>query len=80
MSHGLDTPITHVYRGHKLVVKFDWERPNDDSPVAAHVLEESGVQGLANAVAQLQGPWTDYPSALAEAMEVAERWINSQLP
>lgn len=80
MSHGLDTPIAHEYRGQKLVLKFDWGRPNDDSPVAAHVLEESGIQGLANTVAQLRGPWPDYPSALAEAMKVAERWIDSQLP
>jgi hypothetical protein len=80
MSHSLDAPITHEYRGHKLVVKFDWEKPNDDSPAAAHVLEEGGIPGLADTVAELPGPWPDYQSALAEAMAVAERWIDSQLP
>jgi len=80
MSHGLDVPITHEYRGRKLVVKFDWDRPNDTSPTAARVLAESGIHGLANNVAELPGPWPDYPSALAEAMAAAERWIDSQLP
>lgn len=80
MSHGLDVPITHEYRGHKLVVKFDWDRPNDQSPTAAHVLAESGVHGLADTVADLQGPWRDYPSALAEAIAAAECWIDGQLP
>lgn len=80
MPHGLDVPITHEYRGHNLVVKFDWNRPNDPSPTAAHVLAESGVQGLADTVAELPGPWPDYPCALADAMAAAERWIDSQLP
>lgn len=79
MSHSLDVPIVHEYRGHKLVVKFDWDRPNDPSPTAAHVLAESEGRGLADTVAELPGPWPDYPSALAEAMAAAECWIDSQL-
>ncbi len=41
MSHGVDVPIIHEYRGHKLVVKFDWDRPNDQSPTAAHATARS---------------------------------------
>jgi hypothetical protein len=56
MSHGWDAPITLEYRGHKLVVKFDWEKPNNDSPVAAQVIEEGRIPGLAHSVADL--PWS----------------------
>ncbi|AZF05662.1 hypothetical protein [Pseudomonas sp. R5-89-07] len=80
MSHNLDTPIPHEYRGHKVVLKFEWTRPNDDSPASAHILEDGAVKGLAEKVAELHGPWADYPSALSDAIEVAERWIDSQLP
>ena len=80
MSHNLDTPLVHEYRGHQLFVKFGWDKPNDESPMTAHILENSAVDGLANTVADLSGPWADYHSALAEAMAAAERWIDSQLP
>ena len=80
MSHSLDRPITHEYRGHQLFVKFDWGRPNDETPVAAHVVESSEIPGFANTVADLSGPWPDYQAALAEAVATAERWIDSQLP
>lgn len=80
MSHSSDSPIIHEYRGHQLVLKFDWEKPNDQSPAAAHILKSSDVPGFANTVADLHGPWTDYQSAIAEAMALAERWIDSQMP
>ncbi|CAI8791806.1 HicB family protein [Pseudomonas jessenii] len=80
MSHNLDAPIVHEYRGHLLFIKFDWAKPNDDSPFAAHILQSSEVAGLANTVADLPGPWTDYQTALAEGMAAAERWVDSQLP
>lgn len=79
MSHSLDMPITHEYCGHHVVVKFTWDKPNDDSPVVAHVLTYCDVPGLASEVAELRGPWASYHSALAEAMSVGERWIDSQL-
>ncbi|OOH81310.1 hypothetical protein BOW65_09520 [Pseudomonas koreensis] len=80
MSHSLDRPIAHEYRGHELFIKFDWDKPNDEVPVSAHVVEASEVPGFANTVADLPGPWEDYPSALADAMATAERWVDSQLP
>lgn len=80
MSHSLDRPIAHEYRGHEVIIKFDWDKPNDDAPVAAHVIEASEVSGFANTVADLSGPWKDYQSALAEALATAERWVDSQLP
>ena len=80
MSHNLEAPVVHKYRGYQLFVKFDWDKPNDESPVAAHILEHGAVDGLANTVADLAGPWIDYHSALAEAMATAERWVDSQFP
>lgn len=80
MPHSHNKPITHDYRGHRLFVKFDWNRPNDETPVAAHVVESSEIPGFANTVADLPGPWPDYQAALAEAVAAAERWIDSQLP
>ncbi|MFQ6345979.1 hypothetical protein ACQRBV_22885 [Pseudomonas sp. R11F] len=77
MSHSLDTPIAHEYRGHRLFLKFDWNRPNDETPVAAHVIESSDIPGYANTVADLSGPWRDYQNALAEAIATAERWVDS---
>lgn len=79
MSHSLDMPITHEYRGHHVVVKFEWVKPNDDAPVAAHVLAYCDVPGLASTVAELDGPWESYHDALAEAMSVGELWIDSQM-
>jgi hypothetical protein len=80
MPYSQGAPIAHEYRGCQLFLKFDWQKPNDKIPFAVHVLENSEVPGLANTVADLPGPWTDYQSALAEAIAAAERWIDSQLP
>lgn len=80
MSHNLDSPIAHEYRGHQLFVKFDWAKPNDDTPIAAFILQDSQVQGLADTIGVLTGPWPDYYYALAEAISVGERFIDSQLP
>lgn len=80
MSHNLDAPIAHAYRGHVMFLKFDWRRPNDDAPVAAKIIEPAPINGLGEVAAELKGPWPDYPSALDEAMAAAERWIDSQLP
>ncbi len=80
MSHNLDAPIAHAYRGHTMFLKFYWRRPNDDAPVAAKIIEPAPINGLGEVAAELKGPWPDYPSALDEAMAAAERWIDSQLP
>ena len=80
MSHNFDAPIAHVYRGRVMVLKFDWRRPNDESPVAAKIIEPAPINGLGEVAAELEGPWPDYPAALEDAMAAAERWIDSQLP
>ena len=80
VSHNLDAPIAHAYRGHTIFLKFDWRRPNDDAPVAAKIIEPASIDGLGEVAAELTGPWPDYPTALDEAMAAAERWIDSQLP
>ena len=80
VSHNLDAPIAHSYRGHVMFLKFDWRRPNDDVPVAAKIIEPAPINGLGEVAAELMGPWPDYPSALDEAMAAAERWIDSHLP
>ena len=80
MSHNFDAPIAHAYRGHVMFLKFDWRRPNDQSPVAAKIIEPAPINGLGEVAAKLEGPWPDYPAALVDAMAAAERWIDSQLP
>ncbi|HJH21651.1 MULTISPECIES: hypothetical protein [Pseudomonas] len=80
VSHNFDAPIAHAYRGHVMFLKFDWRRPNDQSPVAAKVIEPAPISGLGEVAAELKGPWPDYPAALDDAMAAAERWIDSQLP
>lgn len=80
MSHQIDFPIAHAYRGHTMFLKFDWRRPNDDAPVAAKIIEPASIDGLGEVAAELTGPWPDYPAALDEAMAAAERWVDSQLP
>ena len=80
MSHNFDAPIAHAYRGHVMFLKFDWRRPNDQSPAAAKIIEPAPINGLGEVAAELEGPWPDYPAALDEAMAAAERWIYSQLP
>ncbi len=79
MSHNFDAPIAHAYRGHVIFLKFDWRRPNDQSPVAAKIIEAAPINGLGEVAAELEGPWPDYPAALDDAMAAAERWIDSQL-
>ena len=80
MSHQIDVPIAHAYRGHTMFLKFEWRRPNDDAPVAATIIEPAPIDGLGEVAAELMGPWPDYPAALSEAMAAAERWVDSQLP
>jgi hypothetical protein len=80
VSHNLDAPIAHAYRGHVIFLKFDWRRPNDDVPVAAKIIEPAPIDGLGEVAAELSGPWPDFPSALDDAMAAAERWVDSQLP
>jgi hypothetical protein len=80
VSHLMDWPITHHYRGTDVFVKFYWQKPNDKIPTAAHVIAEGSVEGLGIGAIDLVGPWDDYPEALAEAMAAAEQWIDSQLP
>ena len=80
MSHNFDAPIAHAYRGHVMFLKFDWRRPNDQSPVAAKIIEPAPINGLGEVAAELVGPGPDYPAALDDAMAAAERWIDSQLP
>lgn len=80
MSHQIDVPIAHAYRGHTMFLKFDWRRPNDDAPVAAKIIEPASIDGFGEVAAELTGPWPDYPAALDEAMATAERWVDSQSP
>ncbi|MEW5697614.1 hypothetical protein ACAW49_18620 [Pseudomonas sp. Env-44] len=80
VSHNFDAPIAHAYRGYVMFLKFDWSRPNDESPVGAKIIESAAINGLGEVAAELEGPWPDYPAALDEAMAAAERWIDSQLP
>ena len=80
VSHNLDVPITHVYRGHTMFLKFAWKRPNDLVPESAKIIEPAQIVGMGEVAAELSGPWTDYPTALDAAMSAAERWVDSQLP
>ncbi|WP_350647175.1 hypothetical protein [Pseudomonas sp. HY13-MNA-CIBAN-0226] len=79
MPHNMETPIVHQFRNVTVYLKFDWDKPNDDSPVAAHVVEDGEIHGYGITVAELAGPWPDYHSALAETISVAEQWIDTQL-
>jgi hypothetical protein len=80
VSHNLDVPIAHSYRGHTMFLKFNWLRPNDDAPTSAKIIEPALIDGMGEVAAELSGPWADYPSALDEAMAAAERWVDSQEP
>ena len=80
VSHNLDAPIAHAYRGQTMFLKFVWRRPNDKAPVAAKIIEPAPIHGLGEVAAELMGPWPDYPAAIDEAMAAAERWVDSQLP
>jgi len=79
MPHMMETPIVHQFRNVTVYVKFEWDKPNDESPKAAHVVQDGDISGYGNAVAELTGPWVDYKSALEEAITVADRWIDSRL-
>lgn len=79
MSHNLDAPIEHEYRGWKVFLKFEWARPNDVAPVLFRVIESSEIPGYGNVAAEIAGPWEDYQAALSDAMAAAERWIDWQL-
>nr|WP_218174264.1 hypothetical protein [Pseudomonas tolaasii] len=63
-----------------MFLKFAWNRPNDDAPAAAKVIEPAPIDGMGEVAAELEGPWPDYAAALDDAMVAAERWIDSQLP
>jgi len=76
----MDVPIVHHYRGRDVFVKFCWRKPNDETPTAAHIIAEGSVEGLGVGAVDLVGPWDNYPEALADAMALAEQWIDSQLP
>lgn len=80
MPHTLETPIVHQFRNITPYLKFDWAKTNDESPIAAHVIEDGEIHGYGTTVAELTGPWPDYHSALTETISVAERWISNQLP
>lgn len=80
MSHNLEVPVAHAYRGHTMFLKFDWRRPNDGAPTAAKIIEPASIDGMGEVAAVLSGPWVDYPAALDDAMAAAERWVDSQLP
>lgn len=80
MSYRMDTPIAHEHRGHTVFLKFEWERPNDEAPISARVVQAGNIRGYGEVVAELQGPWTSYRAALEDVMSAADRWINSQLP
>lgn len=71
-------PVTFVYRGHTVFLKFEWHKPNDEVPSHAKVVQPGDIEGFGQVAAELRGPWTDYPSALAETEAAAQRWINSQ--
>lgn len=79
VSHNLDGPVVHVYRGQTMFLKFVWRRPNDKAPIAAMIIEPAPIHGLGEVAAELTGPWPDYPSAIDDAMAAAERWVDSQL-
>lgn len=80
MSHSTDIPITYKHRGYAVFIKFEWERPNDEAPIAARVVQAGDIAGLGEVAAELRGPWDTYQTALEDAIAAAERWINSQLP
>lgn len=80
VSHNLDVPIAHEYRGHTVFLKFVWKRPNDLVPESATIIEPLQIDGMGEVASELPGPWPDYPAALNEAMSAAERWVDSQLP
>ncbi|MEN5258680.1 hypothetical protein [Pseudomonas protegens] len=80
MSHRMDTSIAHGHRGYTVFLKFEWDRPNDEVPISARIVQEGNIAGLGDLVAELHGPWESYQAALEEAISAAERWINSQLP
>lgn len=79
MPHDLDAPLVHEYQGRKLLVKFEWEHPNDDIPMLARVVTEGEVRGMGELVVELKGPWRDYHHAMTEATRAAELWVDGEL-
>lgn len=79
MSHLMDMPLAHRYRGEEVFVKFDWLKPNDEIPSSAHVIAKGEVEGLGQTVLSLAGPWGDYDQAIVDAVKAAEDWIDQQM-
>ena len=79
MSHLMDAPIALEHRGHQVFLKLEWQRPNDEVPIAVRIVQPSEITGLGEVAAELSGPWSDYQAAIDEAKAAAERWISSQM-
>lgn len=79
MSHTMEAPIVHRFRDVTVYLKFQWGKPNDESPRAALVVEDREISGYGHAVAELTGPWADYQSALEATILVADQWIDNHL-
>ena len=71
--------LAHRYRGQTVFIKFYWVKPNDSAPAAVHIVDASDVLGFGITAAELVDGWPDYESALAAAVEAANRFIDSQL-
>ena len=76
MSHLMDLPLVHNYRGRNFIVKFGWQKPNDQIPAAARVVIEGDIEGLGEIAFELAGPWDDYQQAASEAIRAAEDWLD----
>ena len=76
MSHLMDLPLVHNYRGRNFIVKFGWQKPNDQIPAAARVVIEGDIKGLGEIAFELAGPWDDYQQAASEAIRAAEDWVD----
>ena len=79
MQYEKQMSLTHRYRGQTVYLKFYWMKPNDSAPAAVHIVDASDVSGFGVTAAELVENWPDYPSALAESVEAAKTFIDSQL-
>ena len=79
MQYEKQMSLTHRYRGQTVYLKFYWVKPNDRAPAAVHIVDASDVLGFGITAAELVDGWPDYESALAAAVESANRFIDSQL-
>ena len=68
----MDVPLAHHYRGKDVFVKFDWQKPNDEAPTAAHVIAQCEVEVLGKVAVDLDGSWDDFQQAIADAVKAAE--------